>query len=55
MCSNIHGKAVTLAEEIGADLMVLASCYPAMKDYPISVGASRVAQHASCPVLAVGK
>jgi universal stress protein F len=50
---SISGGILTIAEEVGADLIVLASHRPAMKDWLIGANASRVVRHARCSVLVV--
>lgn len=50
---SICGGILTLAEEVDADLIVLASHRPAMKDWFIGANASRVVRHARCSVLVV--
>lgn len=50
---SICGGILGLAEEVGADLIVLASHRPAMKDWLIGANASRVARHSRCSVLVV--
>jgi nucleotide-binding universal stress UspA family protein len=52
----IHGASVyveilRLAEEAGADLVVVGSHRPAMKDYLLGTNAGRVVRHARCSVL----
>lgn len=50
---GICGGILDIAEEVGADLIVLASHRPAMKDWLIGANASRVVRHARCSVLVV--
>ncbi|MXU66560.1 universal stress protein [Oceanomicrobium pacificus] len=49
------GKASTrildVAEEIGADLIILGSHRPGLQDYLIGSNAARVVRHATCAVL----
>jgi nucleotide-binding universal stress UspA family protein len=42
-----------LAEQVEADLIVLASHRPEMRDWLIGANASRVVRHARCSVLVV--
>ena len=44
---------LALAEEVDADLIVLASHRPEMKDWLIGANASRVVRHAACSVMVV--
>ena len=50
-----HGRAHTAilscAEEIGSDLIVIASHRPGLQDYLIGSTAARVVRHANCAVL----
>lgn len=39
------------AEEIGADLIIIASHRPGLRDYFLGSTAARVVRHAQCPVL----
>ena len=50
---SICGGILALAEAAGADLIVLASHRPAMRDWLIGANASRVVRHARCSVLVV--
>ena len=43
-------KILEYAEEIGADLIVMASHRPGLKDYFLGSTAARVVRHASCAV-----
>jgi nucleotide-binding universal stress UspA family protein len=43
--------AQALAEKAGADLVVVGSHRPAMKDYLLGTNAARVVRHARCSVL----
>lgn len=47
-----HG-IIDAAERAGADLIVLASHRPEMKDYLLGANASRIVRHAPCSVLVV--
>lgn len=48
---NIGGEILAEARECGADLIVMASHRPEMKDYLIGPNAAYVARHATCSVL----
>lgn len=50
---SIWGGILDTAERVGADLIVLASHKPAMKDYLLGANASRVVRSAPCSVLVV--
>jgi universal stress protein F len=50
---GIYAGIIAVAERIGADLIVLASHRPAMKDYLLGANAARVVRHARCSVLVV--
>ena len=50
---SIWSGIIDSAERIGADLVVLASHKPKMKDYLLGANASRVVRAASCSVLVV--
>ena len=50
---SIGGGILDLAEQIGADLIVLASHRPGMRDWLIGANADRVVRHAGCSVLVV--
>ena len=50
---SIYGGILAAAERIAADLIVLASHRPAMKDYLIGANAARVVRHARCSVFVV--
>jgi len=49
--ANIYAQILGVAEEAGADLIVVGSHRPAMKDYLLGTNASRVVRHARCSVL----
>jgi nucleotide-binding universal stress UspA family protein len=49
--ASIYAEILGVAEEAGADLIVVGSHRPAMKDYLLGTNASRVVRHASCSVL----
>lgn len=50
---SISGGILAVAEDVSADLIVLASHRPAMKDWLIGANASRVVRHAPCSVFVV--
>lgn len=50
---SIGGGILNLAEQFEADLIVLASHRPEMRDWLIGANASRVVRHARCSVLVV--
>lgn len=50
---GIYSSILTIAERHNADLIVLASHRPAMRDYLLGSNASRVVRHARCSVLVV--
>lgn len=49
--ASIYAEILGVAEEAGADLIVVGSHRPAMKDYLLGTNASRVVRHAHCSVL----
>jgi nucleotide-binding universal stress UspA family protein len=49
--ASIYSEIWGVAEEAGADLIVVGSHRPAMKDYLLGTNASRVVRHADCSVL----
>ena len=53
LCGNIWRTIIRIAERAEADLIVLASHRPEMKDYLIGANAASVARHARCSVLVV--
>jgi len=50
---SVYGEILRAADEIGIDLIVMASHRPEMKDYLIGANAARVVRHATCSVLVV--
>ena len=50
---NIASGILSIAEKIDADLIVLSSHRPEMRDWLLGANASRVVRHASCSVLVV--
>ena len=49
--ASIYAEILGVAEEARADLIVVGSHRPAMRDYLLGTNASRVVRHASCSVL----
>jgi nucleotide-binding universal stress UspA family protein len=49
--STIYVEILRVAEEVAADLIVVGSHRPAMRDYLLGTNASRVVRHARCSVL----
>jgi nucleotide-binding universal stress UspA family protein len=49
--ASIYAEILRAAEEAEADLIVVGSHRPAMKDYLLGTNASRVMRHARCSVL----
>ena len=49
--ASIYAEILGVVEEAGADLIVVGSHRPAMRDYLLGTNASRVVRHASCSVL----
>jgi len=50
---NIYEEILEVAEKVDADLIVMASHRPALKDYLLGPNAARVVRHAKCSVLVV--
>lgn len=50
---GVYQGILTAAERIKADLVVLSSHRPAMKDYLLGANAGRVVRHARCSVFVV--
>jgi nucleotide-binding universal stress UspA family protein len=50
---SIYKEILTLAREVNADLIVMASHQPGIEDYLLGPNAARVVRHASCSVLVV--
>ena len=50
---RVYRGVLDVAEQVGADLIVLASHRPEMKDFLIGENAERVVRHAPCSVLVV--
>ena len=48
---TIYAELLAAAESVEADLVVVGSHRPAMKDYLLGTNASRVVRHARCSVL----
>jgi len=49
--ASIYAEILGVAEEAGADLIVVGSHRPAMRDYLLGTNASRVVRHTDCSVL----
>lgn len=49
--TSIYAEILGIAEDDGADLIVVGSHRPAMKDYLLGTNAGRVVRHANCSVL----
>lgn len=49
--ASIYAEILGVAEQAGADLIVVGSHRPAMKDYLLGTNAARVVRHARCSVL----
>jgi nucleotide-binding universal stress UspA family protein len=49
--TSIYAEILGVAEEAEADLVVVGSHRPAMKDYLLGTNAARVVRHARCSVL----
>lgn len=52
-CGTIYHEIIDVAKETGADLIVMASHRPALRDYLLGPNAERVLRHANCSVLVV--
>jgi len=50
---SVYAGILEVAEQIEADLIVLSSHRPEMKDYLIGANASRVVRHAKCSVMVI--
>jgi nucleotide-binding universal stress UspA family protein len=50
---SIYREVLRIAQEIGADLIILASHRPALKDFLLGANAARVVRHAQCSVYVV--
>lgn len=50
---SVAGGILSIAERIGADLIVLSSHRPEMKDWLLGANAARVVRHANCSVMVV--
>lgn len=50
---RIYQEVLRYAEEIGAELIVMASHKPGLEDYLVGPNAERVMRHANCSVLVV--
>jgi nucleotide-binding universal stress UspA family protein len=49
--ASIYAEILAVADTVGAELVVVGSHRPAMKDYLLGTNASRVVRHARCSVL----
>jgi nucleotide-binding universal stress UspA family protein len=49
--ASIYAEILRIADEVKADLIVVGSHRPEMKDYLLGTNSSRVARHAGCSVL----
>ena len=49
--ASIYAEILAVAEEAEADLVVVGSHRPAMKDYLLGTNAARIVRHARCSVL----
>jgi nucleotide-binding universal stress UspA family protein len=49
--ASIYAEILAVAEDADADLVVVGSHRPAMKDYLLGTNATRVVRHARCSVL----
>lgn len=50
---SIHREIIAAAEKVGADLIVMASHKPAIRDYLLGANAAHVVRHAACSVMVV--
>lgn len=50
---RIYQEILKVADKIPADLIILASHRPSLKDYLLGANAARVVRHASCSVMVV--
>ena len=50
---SIYREILSAAEKVGADLIVMASHRPELKDYLIGANAGRVVRYAGCSVMVV--
>ena len=50
---KIYQQILRVAEEIGADLIVMGSHHPELSDYLLGPNAARVVRHADCSVMVV--
>jgi nucleotide-binding universal stress UspA family protein len=50
---SIHREIIAAAEKVGADLIVMASHKPAIRDYVLGANAAHVVRHAACSVMVV--
>lgn len=50
---SIHREIIATAEKVGADVIVMASHKPAIRDYVLGANAAHVVRHAACSVMVV--
>lgn len=50
---RVYREILAVADEVKADLIVMASHNPALKDYLLGANSARVVRHADCSVLVV--
>ena len=50
---TIYEEILRAANELGCDVIILASHRPELKDYLLGPNAARVARHAACSVMIV--
>jgi nucleotide-binding universal stress UspA family protein len=50
---RIYQQILSVAEQIGADLIVMGSHHPELSDYLLGPNAARVVRHADCSVMVV--
>jgi nucleotide-binding universal stress UspA family protein len=50
---TVYQVILEVAEQVGADLVIMAAHRPALSDYLLGPNAARVVRHASCSVLVV--
>lgn len=50
---TVYQEILRIADEIGADLIIIAAHRPELKDYLLGPNAARVVRHAECSVLVV--
>jgi len=50
---TIYEEIIRVSEEVSADLIIVASHRPSLKDYLLGPNAARVVRHANCSVMVV--